>query len=283
MGFKEKFQTGDFTVLAELDPPKGVNTESLITNATHASGFVDAYVISEMNGAVMRMNPLGIAPLLAAQGFGRAVEISPHHQNRLSLQGNLLAAQAVGAEAVIISPGTPPEFGDHFEATTVADISFGELLGAACTLRKGLDLGGNTLDGSPDFLVGAVLGDSPESDIKQAAELGVDFVVSPSIFSKEAIGELLETCKSNGVALIARIELLKSVGMARYMQQHVTGVSIPDSVIERLRKGKDAADECVTYAADLVKDSRNAGVSGVFVCTHGWENRLFDLMTRASQ
>ena len=194
----------------------------------------------------------------------------------------MLAAHAAGAEAVLISPGTSPEFGDTVGGTSVADLSFEELLEAACRLRKGQDLSGNSLDGCPHYLVGAVLGASPEVEIRHAVDLGADFVVSPPVFNKHSIGELRETCQSHGIALIAKIELLKSVGMARYLQQHITGVSIPDSVIDRLRQAKDTADECVTYAAELVVDARDAGASGVFVCSHGWESRLYDLMTRAS-
>jgi methylenetetrahydrofolate reductase (NADPH) len=282
MGFKEKFETGVFAVLAELDPPKGVNTEGLTANATRASKLIDAYVMSEMSGAVMRMAPLGVAPLLGAHGISHAIEISTHHQNRLSLQGNMLAAHAVGSEAVIVSSGTSPEYGDAVGGTAVADLTYVELLNAACQLRKGQDLSGNALDGSPDYLVGAVIGKSPEVEIQQAVDSGADFVISPPVFSKQSIRELRETCQSRGIALIAKVELLKSVGMARYLQQHISGVSIPDGVIDRLRQANDTADECVTYAAELVKDAKNAGASGVLVCSHGWESRLFDLMTRAS-
>ncbi len=282
MGFTEKFETGGFAVLAELDPPKGANTEETIENAKRASSLIDAYVISEMSGAIMRMSPLGIAPLLANHGIGRAVEIVPWHQNRLAIQGSLLAAQAVGAAAVVVSPGTSPEYGDNIEGKAVYDLSYVELLRLACDLRKGLDLAGTALDGCPDYLVGASLSDMSEIKIEEAADLGVDFIVSPPMFDENGVAELLDLCKKHGIALIAKIVLLKSVGMARYLQLHTAGVSMPDSVIDRVRQAKNTADECVTYAAELLKGVRNVGASGAIVCTYGWENRLFDLMSRAS-
>ena len=282
MGFTEKFKTGVFTVLAELDPPKGANTEETIENAKHASSLIDAYVISEMSSAIMRMSPLGIAPLLANHGIGRAIEIVPWHQNRLTIQGNLLAAQAVGAAAVVVSPGTSPEYGDNNEGKPVDDLSYMELLRIACGIKKGLDLAGNSIDGCPDYLVGASLSDLSEIRIEEAADLGVDFVISPPVFDENSIGELLDLCKRHGIGLIAKIVLLKSVGMARYLQLHTAGVSIPDSVIDRVRQAKNTADECVTCAAELLRNVRNVGASGALVCTYGWENRLFDLISRAA-
>ena len=282
MGLKRKFETGVFTVLAELDPPKGTNTDGIIANAKDCQEKIDAYLISEMNGAMMRMGPLGLASLLGNQGIPSLVEVSPCNRNRLALQGDLFAAQAVGAEAVLISHGTPPQFGDNFEGKLVEDLSFSDLLKTAVNLRKGQDLGDNPLDGSTDYLVGSALETVTSAAVLEAADLGADFVVSPGVFDTSSIADQVATCKERGIPFIARIVLLKSAGMARYLQQHMEGVTIPETVIERIRTASNSANECVAFAADLINELRDAGASGVLICTHGWENRLSDVMSRVT-
>jgi len=282
MGFTEKFEAGVFTVLAELDPPKGADAKGIIEIAVRSSSLIDAYVIPEMGSAIMRMSPLGIAPLLANHGIEGAIEIVPWHQNRLAIQGTLLAAHALGAAAIVVSEGTSPEYGDHNNGKAVEDLSYAELVKITCDIKNGIDLAGNEIDGSPDYFVGALLSDPSENKIEEAARFGVDFVVSPPVFDEDDVTDLLDLCRKHGMALIVKIVLLKSVGMARYLQQHIAGVSIPDSIVDRVRQAKNTADECVACAADLLNGVRNVGASGALVCTYGWENRLFDLMSRAA-
>ncbi|NTV04856.1 5,10-methylenetetrahydrofolate reductase, partial [bacterium] len=90
MQLQKKLEAQEFVVLAELDPPKGTDVSDLMANATQVKGRVDAFVIPEMNNAVMRLSSLGGALLLASRGLETVMQVCCRDRNRLALQGDLL-------------------------------------------------------------------------------------------------------------------------------------------------------------------------------------------------
>ena len=72
--------------------------------------------------------------------------------------------------------------------------------------------------------------------------------------------------------------LLKSVGMARYIDRHLEHVHIPGSLINRLQKSPEKVRECITIASEIVVQIKEKGLNGVLLSTLGWENRLPDIL-----
>ena len=91
MRLKDKLDSGEFAVLAEMEPPKGVNVSDMVSEASKVKGAVDAFVIPEMSNAVMRMSALGGAMILQEKGMETIMQISCRDRNRLALQADLLA------------------------------------------------------------------------------------------------------------------------------------------------------------------------------------------------
>ena len=69
MHLKSKFESEEFVVLAEMEPPKGVDVSTMVTSAMRVKGEVDAFVVPEMSNAVMRMSSLGGAMILQRKGM----------------------------------------------------------------------------------------------------------------------------------------------------------------------------------------------------------------------
>jgi len=115
MHLKSKFDKGVFAVLAEIEPPKGVDISSMLTNAKKVKGKIDAFVVPEMSSAVMRISSLGGALILKGNGFETIFQVNCRDRNRLALQADLLAAGASGIEYVMTVNGEDPRFGDHNE------------------------------------------------------------------------------------------------------------------------------------------------------------------------
>ena len=58
MNLKSKLESGQFAILAEIDPPKGVDTSGMVANTKKVKGKIDVFVVPEMSNAVMRMSSL---------------------------------------------------------------------------------------------------------------------------------------------------------------------------------------------------------------------------------
>ena len=96
MQLKRKFESGEFAILAEMEPPKGVDTSRMVANARRIKDDVDAFLVPEMSNAVMRMSSLGAAMILQKQGMEAVIQVCCRDRNRLALQADLLAAFGCG-------------------------------------------------------------------------------------------------------------------------------------------------------------------------------------------
>jgi methylenetetrahydrofolate reductase (NADPH) len=287
MRLQEKLEAKEFVVLAEMEPPKGVDVSAMVAGAMSVKGRVDAFVVPEMSSAVMRMSSLGGAMVLANKGLATVMQVCTRDRNRLALQGDLLAAQALGIKNVMAVTGEDISFGDHPKARAVNDLDLLELLGAVRTLMSGKDIAGIELRGAPSFLVGATVNAGTSAVELELAELdkkiaaGARFFVTPPIFDLEVLDKFRKRLEGRNAFIIPTVLLLKSVGMARYMQRHFEQVQLPEDLIMRIQKAPDRVRECVQIAGELVGALKARGARGVLISTIGWEDRLPAILNTA--
>jgi 5,10-methylenetetrahydrofolate reductase len=280
MQLEPKLAKGEFVILAEMEPPKGADVSEMVGHALAVKGRVDGFVVPEMSSAVMRLSSLGGAMLLANRGLTSVMQVCCRDRNRLALQADLLAANALGIENVMAVTGDDITFGDHHKARPVNDLDLMELLGALKTLMSGRDLAGIELKGAPRFFVGALANtgakalDLELADLDQKVAAGVRFFLTPPVFDLAVLERFQKRLAGAGAYLIPTVLLLKSVGMARYLDRHIEQVSVPAAVIDRLQKAPERMRECVAIAGELVAGVRDMGLSGVNLSTIGWEDKL---------
>ena len=288
MQLKRKFDAGEFAVLAEMEPPKGVDVSTMVTNAMRVKGKIDAFLVPEMSNAVMRMSSLGGAMILKGKGVETVIQFNCRDRNRIALQADLLAAYGCGITNVMAVTGEDPSFGDHHQARSVYDINLLELLQAITGLQNGKDMAGIELSGSPEFLVGSTVyagapGKSPElviEEMNKEIEAGVQFFISPPLFDLSAIQPFLKRVDLNQTKIIPTVLLLKSLGMVRYMARNVDHVFIPDSLIQRIQKAPEKVRECVRIASEMVTTLKQEGFGGVLLATIGWEHKLPEILEK---
>ena len=285
MHLKNKFDVGKFTILAEMQPPKGVNVSAMVNSATRVKKAVDAFLVPEMGNAVMRMSALGGAMMLQSKGMETIMQVNTRDRNRIALQADLLAAYACGIINVMGVSGEDPSLGDHHQAKAVNDIDLMTLFNAVAKLQDGKDLAGNELSGAPSFLVGANLnaraaGDELEKELARMAEkqaAGVEFFIAPPVFDVGAMDAFMDKVDLKKTRVIPTVMLLKSVGMARYLDRHLN-LTISQDLIKRMMRAPDKAVESLTIAVEIISAIKEAGFSGVMISAMGWEDKLQKLM-----
>ena len=75
MRLQKKLASGEFVILAEMEPPKGTDVAAMVANATDVKRMVDAFVVPEMSNAVMKMSSLGGALLLQSKGLETVMQV----------------------------------------------------------------------------------------------------------------------------------------------------------------------------------------------------------------
>ncbi|MFO8090871.1 MAG: methylenetetrahydrofolate reductase [Desulfatiglandaceae bacterium] len=283
MHLEEKLRTGEFVIFGEMDPPKGSDFSKFFKNASLVKGRVDALVIPEMANAVMKACSLAGCAFLQSRGFETIMQACCRDRNRLALQADILGASALGVSAVMAVPGEDIVHGDHPHAHEVKDLDLHQLLKMLQTLAGGRDLADVELEGSPpSLIVGSVFNagasggalDVELQQLEERIELGVRFVITSPVFDEQRLEVLLKRIDTSRVAVIPTVLLLKSAGMARYIDRNIRHISISPEIIQSIQKAGDKAWECVKTAAGLVSRIREMGFAGASISTVGWEDKL---------
>ena len=281
MSFKERLESGKFVVVTELQPPKGKDLSELFEFADLLKGRVDAINVPDLQNAIMRLGSLSVCTLLKSKGMEVIFNLSCSNRNRLALQSELLNASVLSLKNVLLMQGDHPSIGDHFEAQAVFDLDVMGLLGAAKRLQEGYDLMGNDLQGKPQFCLGTQINatakghvlDLEVMDIEKKIRMGVDFFFTNAVYDVSLFEPFIKKVAHFKVPIIAAITLLKSVGMARYVNKHVEGASIPDSVIDQLMKASDKQRASIEIAGGLIKELKGL-CQGVQIIPLGWEKQV---------
>ncbi len=288
MALRDKLKRGKFVILGEFEPPKGSDFSPLLQHANQVKGRIDAVIVPEMANAVMKASSLGACAVFKNHGIETVLQICCRDRNRLALQADILAAGALEIPSVMGVAGVEISLGDHPQARTVNDLELVELLEVIQGLMNGKDMAGIELRGSPGFLVGSTVDSSATGglleieleNLEKKIEAGVEFVVTRPVFDLHLFQQFLRRIDTKRVSVIATVLLLKSAGMARYIDRNVKGISIPSEMIRGIQKAPDKADECIRIAADTARHLKEMGLAGVVISTVGWEDRLPRVLDR---
>jgi len=289
MALQEKLRKGKFVVLGEFEPPKGADFSNLMENAGLVRGRVDAIVVPEMANAVLKASSLGASAFLLNHGIEPVFQVSCRDRNRLALQADLLSAGALGIKNVMAVSGADITYGDHPQTRVVNDLSHLELVETIHRLQEGKDLAGIELRGAPRFCVGTTIDTGASGglfnieleNLEKQLELGVDFVVTRPVFDLHRFQQILKRMETGKVPLIPTVLVLKSAGMARYIDRNIRGLSVPSEMISSIQKAPDRIQECIRIAADLITRLKEMGLAGILVSTMGWEDKLPQILDEA--
>jgi 5,10-methylenetetrahydrofolate reductase len=280
MTFKEKIQSGKFLKTSEIGPPKGIETKIILEDAELIRGRVDGINVTDLQSSVMRLGSLAVCALLKQKGFEPIFQVTCRDRNRLALQSDILSAAALGIENLLILTGDHPTLGDHPEAKPVFDLDSVQLLQVVKKLQEGLDMKGNKLEGTPPkFCMGAVV--NPGADpiepqimkMEKKIEAGAEFFQTQAVYDIKVFENFLSRIRHLNTTILAGIVLLKSAGMAKYMNKNVAGVFVPDNLIKEIEETKDKSAKSIEIAARLIKELKPM-CQGVHIMPIGWDKKV---------
>jgi homocysteine S-methyltransferase len=242
---------GKFVVSVEMLPPRGHDlTKNLAGAIALQAAGVDAINIPDGPRASARMSPMAMATQLERQvEIETIIHYCCRDRNLLGMQSDLLGAHALGLRNVLIITGDPPKLGDYPDATAVFDVDSIGLTNMVTRLNAGLDVGGNAIGDPTSFFVGCgVNPGSPDLDREIArfewkVDAGAQFCITQPVFDVEALLRFLTRIAHIRIPVIAGVWPLASFRNAEFMNNEVPGVSVPDGVLERMRRAdtKDKA------------------------------------------
>ncbi|MEB3194211.1 MAG: methylenetetrahydrofolate reductase [Cyanobacteriota bacterium] len=260
MKLAQALESGQFTITAEVTPPRGGDVTRTLEAAAALKGLVHAVNVTDGSRAVMRMSSLAVCRLLLDQGIEPVLQLTCRDRNRIALQAELLGAHALGIPNVLCLTGDPVRAGDQPEARPVNELEAVRLLKLVASLNAGADpVKGVLPDGGIQLFCGAAADPhSPSwsglaSRVRRKAEAGARFLQTQMVMHPDALKRFVEEITGPlGLPVLAGVFLLKSARNAQFINRVVPGAAIPDHLIDRLAAAADPAAEGVAIAAEQI-------------------------------
>jgi homocysteine S-methyltransferase len=265
-----KLARGEFITTVEIVPPRGTDPTPMFDQcrALKYAG-VDAVNVPDGPRAQSRMGALLSGLMIEREvGLETVVHYACRDRNLLGMLSDLLGAAAAGLRNLLVVTGDPPKMGPYPDATAVFDIDAIGLTNLVARLNRGLDPGKNPIGQGTRFVIGVGVNPAaidPERELKRFAwkvEAGAEFAITQPVFDIDQLDRFLKTVEPFRIPIIAGIWPLVSLRNAEFLANEVPGVSVPDAVLDRMRRasdqGKEAAlAEGVTIGKEMLSAVRD--------------------------
>lgn len=284
---------GHFAVTAEAGPPKGTSAKVIQKKGELLKTYCDAMNVTDNQTAIVRMSSWSGCILLKEIGIDPVMQMVVRDRNRIAIQSDILGAVALGIRNVLCLSGDHQRFGNHPTTKGVYDIDSIQLVQ---TLKKMRDekkfICGEDISGEVPLYIGAVetpFADPIEYRVKRLAKkvkAGADFIQTQAVFDVAKFIKWMEIVRDEGldkqVHILAGVIPIKSVGMARYMKDNVSGISVPDEIVTRMEEAKVAKEEGVKIALEIIEQLKEVNsIHGIHIMAVAWEDIVPVIVERA--
>ncbi|MBM3166836.1 MAG: 5,10-methylenetetrahydrofolate reductase [Chloroflexi bacterium] len=287
---QEKLNSGQFVVTTEVGPPKGTDISEMIHHIDLLKDKVDAINVTDHQSSVMRFPSLGGCLIVKEHGGEPVLQVTCRDRNRMALQADLLFAYSRGIRNVLCLTGDSVDVGDHKEVKPVFDIDSVQLMKLIKTMESGTDAAGNELKGAPKFCIGASV--HPEADViepqlvkfDKKVAAGAQFFQTQGIFDLASLRRFMQYASQFNAKILAGIIVLSSARMAKYMNDNVPGILVPQALIDELataEKGK-GLQKGIEIAVRFIKTIREEKLCpGVHIMAVGNEGIVPNILEAA--
>lgn len=284
---------GEFVVCGEMGPPQSCDALVIRRKASYFKGCVDAVNLTDNQTAIARMSSVAAGAILLDEGVEPVIQMTCRDRNRIMLQSDILGAAALGIRNVLCLSGDHQSFGNHPQAKNVYDLDSIQLVQMLRIMRdEGKFASGDEIKVPPPVFIGAAanpFGDPFEFRVVRLAKkvaAGADFIQTQAIFDVKRFAEWMRMVQDKGLSekvfILAGVLPVKSAGALKYMKNNVSGMSIPDALVERMEKAEDPKEEGVKICIEIIEQVREIyGVCGIHIMPVMWESVIPTIVERA--
>lgn len=268
--FYEKLDTDQLLITVELSPPRGTDVSRIIQRVKDLKGKVDAINVPDCQRSILKMSSMAMSKIIEdSTGVETVWQLTCRDRNMIALQADLMGAYALGLRTVLALTGDPVQVGDQKEvAKQVFHLDSVRLLDLIRSMNLGKDATGQALkQGGTLFTVGGALNPfrisnhAQQQRIRQKLENGLRFFQTQPVYDIEPVQRMNEVvfsiAEEVGVPppkIMLGIIPPRNAAAARFMNQMVAGINIPESFVEILDKSENPQLESIRFCAEVVNN-----------------------------
>ena len=285
---------GHLSVTSECGPPRGSDPNAIKEKAKIIKDHVDAINITDNQTAMTRLCSLASVIHLKQMDIEPVLQMVVRDRNRIALQSDILGAASFDIYNVLCLSGDHQKFGDCPEAQNVYDIDSMQLISAVRHMRdEGRFLGGDDIKRPPQLFVGAAanpFADPFEVRIPRLAKkiaAGAEFIQTQCIYNIDKFELWMKQARDRGLHdqtfIMAGVTPMKSAGMAKYMNNCVPGMDVPEEIIKRMSgvSKKDQPKEGINICVETIQRLKEVeGIRGFHIMAIEWEEMVPEIVER---
>ena len=249
-------------IAVELAPPVDDNDQKLLDAAhTLKQAHVDVVTFPDSPSGRTRADSILMAEKVQkATGLRVMPHLCCRDKNAIAIRGSVLGAQLNGIRDFLVITGDPVPV--MFRQTTRSVFNFDSV-----GMMKLLQTMNDEVFSADKITYGGAVNQNRlntrfETDrIKRKMEAGAEFFLTQPVFSKQQAQVLRDMKAETGATILVGVMPLVSRRNALFMKNEMTGIEIPDEIIERYgenatrQEGEDCgiqiAREILEYTADF--------------------------------
>jgi methylenetetrahydrofolate reductase (NADPH) len=281
MDLKDALKKKKFVVTSEVQAPIDEEPEELVKNLSLVRGRVDGVTVSEVEIDGVVGDTIKTCEILQENRFKSIYQTTTREKNRLQLEKDLISAHEAGVENLLVFTEDYRITGDSLQEMMFFHVDSGKLQSVLEHIREGRTVEGEDLPFKADFVVGSGVESAwgknvPDLEMKEMEEMtkiGTGYFLTTPIFDLERFEKFINQVQTFGVPVIAEVMILRTAGMARFLNRHLKSGMVPERLIQQLAKAPDKQEASIEIFADIVSGLKHI-CQGVHIITIGGEDKL---------
>ncbi len=296
---EQRLKAGEFVVTAEVAPPISCKIDKMYKNIELVKPYVAAINFTDNPSATPRTASWACSALAIQQGAEPVMQIAARDRTRVGLQSEVMGAFDLGIRNILCISGDSMKMAPTPRGRMdIIDIDSIQMLWILRRMRdENKYLDGREIKTPPRYFLGAAASPFASEPKFQALRehkkinAGAQFFQTNLVFDVQHmeiwLNELAKRDILSKVYILIGITPLKTFKMAKYMNDEVPGVSIPETIMVRMEaaeKAGNAQEEGVKIALELIqkiKKFNGQGVNGLHIMAVGWEEIVPRIVTEA--
>jgi 5,10-methylenetetrahydrofolate reductase len=281
MKLKESLKEKKFVVTSEIQPPIDEDPKEIIKKLELVRGRVDGLTVPEFEIEGVITDTIKTCELLKENRFEAIYQTTLREKNRLQIQKDLLRAHETGVENILAFTEDYRITGDSLQEMMFFHVDSGKLSSVLAHIREGHTVDGKDLPFKAEFTFGSGIESKwgknvPELEMKEMEEMtkiGTGYFLTTPVFDVGLFEKFMKQVNTFGVPVIAEVMILRTAGVAQFLNRHFKSGLVPNWMIRKLAKAPDRQKASIEIFAEIVSGLKDL-CQGVHIITMGAEEKL---------
>jgi methylenetetrahydrofolate reductase (NADPH) len=281
MTLKKSLKENKFVVTSEVQPPIDEEPGEVVKKLELVRGRVDGLTVPELEIEGVVADTIKTCEVLKQNRFEAIYETTTREKNRLQIQKDLIRAHESGVENLLVFTEDYRITGDSLQEMMFFHVDAGKLASVLDHLREGRTVDGRDLPSKAEFTFGSGVESKwgknvPELEMKEMEEMtkkGTGYFLTTPVFDVALFEKFMKHVSTFDVPVIAEVMILRTAGMAHFLNRHLKSGLVPDWVIKKLAKAPDRQKASIEIFAEIASGLKDL-CQGIHIITMGAEDKL---------